>query len=223
MIDTLVFDFDGVIIDTETPEFETLQTIFKRYGVELERSLWQRIIGGGVKRFDPFTHLESLIGKEVDRESLRRLQRSRYLDRVAVSPLLPGVVDYINEARRLGLRLGLASSSSRDWVEKHLSERGLLQSFDVVVTRDDVTNVKPDPELYIVSMQRLGVSAMRCLAIEDSLNGLTAAKAAGMYCVVVPNPMTRDMGFDAADLRLNVLSDNRLEDLLDILNVVSSH
>ncbi len=217
MIDTLVFDFDGVIIDTETPEFETLQAVFRSHGVELDRALWQRIIGGGPKRFDPFAHLEALTGKELDRESLRLAQRQRYVDLVAASPLMPGVADYISDARRLGLRLGLASSSSRDWVEGHLSKRGLLESFEAVVTRDDVTNVKPDPELYAVSMQRLGANPENSVAIEDSLNGVTAAKLAGMYCVAVPNPMTNDMPLDGADLRLDALSDAGLEDLLGAL------
>ena len=113
--------------------------------------------------------------------------------------------------------MGVASSSSRDWVAGHLRERGMLDSFHAVVTRDDVTNVKPDPELYIVAMDRLGASPERAVAIEDSLNGVTAAKRAGMYCVAVPNSMTSDLPLDGADLRLGALSDIGLEDLLKAL------
>ena len=217
MIDALIFDFDGVIIDTEAPEFETLQALFRSHGVELERSLWQQIIGGGTDLFDPYEHLALLTGEDLDREAVRRSQRQRYLEIVHASPVLPGVLDYIREARRVGVRLGVASSSSHDWVTGHLRERGLLDSFDAVVTRDDVTNVKPDPELYIVATERLGASPERAVAIEDSLNGVTAAKRAGMYCVAVPNSMTSDLPLDGADLRLGALSEIGLEELLDSL------
>ena len=217
MIDTLIFDFDGVIVDTETPDYQTWQEVFTSHGVELDRSLWQRIIGGGTDRFDVYQHLEDLAGVTLDRDAVRRSRRQRYLSLVQSSPLLPGVLDYIRDASQLGLKLGVASSSSRAWVESHLTDRGLLPCFHSVVTRDDVASIKPDPELYVVSMKRLGTSPRRAVAIEDSLNGVTAANRAGMFCVAVPNPMTRDMPLGAADLRLDALSDMGLQEVLDTL------
>ena len=217
MIDTLIFDFDGVMIDTETPEYQTWQEVFRSHGVELDRSLWQRVIGGGTERFDVYQHLEDLAGVRVDRDAIRRTQRQRNRGIVHRSPLLPGVRDYIMDARRLGLKLGVASSSPRAWVEGNLVERDLLAYFRSVVTREDVASVKPDPELYVTSIERLGTAPERAVAIEDSLNGVTAAKGAGMFCVAVPNPMTVDMPLDAADLRLEALSDMRLPAVLDTL------
>ena len=215
MLDTLIFDFDGVIIDTETPIYETWQDVFDSHGVELDRSLWSRLIGGGTDRFDVHQHLEDLVGAELDRDAIRLSQRQRYESLVQASPLLPGVLEYIEEAGRIGLKLGIASSSSRDWVEGHLAERGLRPYFLCVVTRDDVTNIKPDPELYVVAMEQLGSSPERAVAIEDSLNGVTAAKRAGMRCVAVPNPMTADMPLEDADLRLSALSEIGLQAMLD--------
>ena len=217
MIDTLIFDFDGVIIDTETPIYEIWQDVYSGYGVELDRSLWQRLIGGGTDRFDVFQHLEELAGVKLDREALENSRRRRYDRLVQSSPLLPGVREYIEEADRRGLKLGVASSSSRDWVENHLTERGLRPHFRCVVTRDDVSAIKPDPEPYVLAMEGLGTSPERAVAIEDSLNGVTAAKRAGMFCVAVPNPMTKDLPLEEADLRLGALSDITLTALLERL------
>ena len=207
MIDALIFDFDGVIIDTETPNYLTWQEVFESYGVELDHSLWSRIIGGGTERFDPCQHLEDLTGAKLDQDAIRQRRGQRHLDVIESSPLLPGVLEYISEARRLGLKLGVASSSSRDWVESHLVKRDLLEHFDAIVARDDVDNIKPDPELYLTAVAHLGVSPHNALAIEDSPNGITAAKRAGLFCVVVPNQMTRELPIDHADLRLETLTD----------------
>lgn len=217
LIDALIFDFDGVIIDTETPDYETWQEVFESHGVALERSLWARFIGGGRDTFDVLQHLEDLAGTRVDREAVRQGKRERYLALIDASPLLPGVVDYIGEARRLGMKLGVASSSSVGWVTRHLSARHLLEEFDSVVGRDDVTAVKPDPELYRVAVSHLGTRAENALAIEDSANGLTAAKRAGLFCVAVANPMTEELPLDRADLRLRALSDISLTDLIERL------
>ena len=211
------FDFDGVIIDTETPAFETWQEVFNVNSAQLDRSLWQRLIGGGTERFDVYQHLEGMAGVRLDRDAIQRSRRDRYEALVRSSPLLPGVLEYINDARTLGLRLGVASSSNRVWVEGHLAERGLLALFHCVVTRDDVDNIKPDPDLYIAALNRLSTSPDRAVAIEDSLNGVVAAKRAGMICVAVPNQMTMDMSLEKADLRLGALSDMGLETLLDSL------
>ena len=217
MIDAVIFDFDGVIIDTETPDYETWQEVFESHGVRLERSLWQRVIGGSATQFDPYEHLEDLAGMRLDRDSIEGSRRQRYLARIESSPLLPGVSDYIQAATNLGLKLGVASSSNHAWVDKHLEERGLLPSLQCVVARADVASVKPDPQLYTLAMKRLGTSPDRAVAIEDSLNGVTAAKRAGMFCVAVPNAMTHDLPLEEADVRLGTLSEMGLETLLETL------
>ena len=217
MIEAVIFDFDGVIIDTETPDFETWQEVFESHGVTLERSLWQREIGGGTDPFDPYQHLEELAGRRLDRDSIETSRRRRYLARVKSSPLLPGVSDYIRVATNLGLKLGVASSSDHAWVDRHLEERGLLPSLQCVVAREDVSNIKPDPQLYTLAMDRLDTPPDRAVAIEDSLHGVTAAKRAGMFCVAVPNAMTYDLPLEKADVRLGTLSEIGLETLLDML------
>ena len=202
MIAAVVFDFDGVILDTETPDYATWQDVFRSYGADLDLSLWTEHIGWGTWRFDICGHLESLTGVTLDgaaRESLLRQRRRRYLDIVHASPPLPGVLARLDEAQRLGLPLGVASSSSRAWVEGHLARLGLRSRFATVKTSDDVTNVKPDPELYQAAVHALGVLPAATLAIEDSAHGVTAARAAGLRCLAVPNDVTRGLRLDGAD------------------------
>ena len=114
MIDSVVFDFDGVIIDTETPQFRTWSEVFNAHGVTLDRGVWQKIIGGGTVRFDAFEHLQDVVGKVLDREAVFESKRERYDDRIRESPVLPGVERYIEDAGRLGFKIGVASSSSKD-------------------------------------------------------------------------------------------------------------
>jgi HAD superfamily hydrolase (TIGR01509 family) len=217
MIDTLIFDFDGIVIDTETPNYVTWQQEFEALGVSLELVVWSEIIGGGTGTFDTFGHLEQLAGPQPDGEALKERQRRRHRALIDESPLLPGIRDYIDEARRTKMKLGVASSSSREWVEGHLAKRDLLGYFGAIATRDDVSNVKPDPELYLTVVEGLGSKPGNAVAIEDSYHGVTAAKRAGLWCVAVPNAMTRDMDFDQADILLDSLSDLPLDSLLSRL------
>ena len=214
VIKAVIFDFDGLILDTETPEYQSWQEIFQEYGAELDLDLWQTFIGRGFGSFDVYEHLARLSGKQVDRAELRPRMRKRYLDLIDRSPVLPGVEAWIARANALGLPLAVASSSDLGWASGHLERRGLLPHFAFVHCKVDVANVKPDPEIYAITAKRLGVAPQNALAIEDSLNGLTAAKAAGMRCVVVPNPMTQQMDFAAADLRLTSLAHATLDCVL---------
>jgi len=207
-------DFDGLILDTEGPSFQSYQEIFEEYGATLPLSAWAAWVGGSPHMFDPIRYLESQLGREVDREGLRQRQRQREDELIKAQPILPGVEDYIADAKRLGLKLGLASSSDCGWVFRHLERLGLSEHFDCIKCADDVKNVKPDPELYLAVLDELGVRPEGAVALEDSPNGITAAQAAGIFCVVVPNPLTRQLCTDRADLRLDSLAELPLAELL---------
>ena len=214
-ISTLIFDFDGVIVDTETPEFDVWQDIFVGFGTVLDAAVWKQHIGTEAGTFDVYGHLEEMSGRAIDRAAVRVEMRGLYLARIDANPVLPGILDYITQATALGMKVGVASSSDIAWVRGHLTARGMLDLFHSITTKEDVARVKPDPEIYLKAAESLGASPANVVAIEDSLNGVTAAKRAGMSCVVVPNPMTEDMQFDHADLRLNALSDLPLQTLLE--------
>jgi len=209
----VIFDFDGLILDTEAPVYDAWQGIYAEHGHRLDFARWAECIGTA-DTFDPCQHLETLLGRRLDAAPLIRRHRLRADALIAAQPVLPGVREYVDEASRLGLRLGVASSSSRAWVEGHLTRLGLRERFDVVRCADDVVHVKPDPELYLAVLDAAGVPAHQAVALEDSPNGVLAAKRAGLTCIAVPNPLTIRLDLAAADLTLPSLADVPLADLL---------
>ena len=216
MIKALIFDFDGLIVDTESPDYESWQQVYQTYGCELAVEKWGQIVGGtGASDFDPHSHLEELCGQQLDREEIWISRRKQYLDELSAQPILPGVVDYLDDAERRGLKLAIASSSPENWVRGHLARLGLYQRFDAIKTADDVKRTKPDPELYLAILEALAQKPERALVFEDSPNGVKAAKAAGLFCVAVPNKLTAQLEFEKADLRLNSLAEIDLGDLLN--------
>ncbi len=215
MIRGLIFDFDGLILDTELPDFESWQEMFVEHGASLPLSAWAPLIGTA-SSFDLYDYLEQQAGRTIDRADVRERRRRRFHERVIEQRILPGVEECIGEAKRRGLKIGLASASSPDWVLGHLARLGLHVHFDAVKTSADVERVKPDPALYRAALDALGLDATEAIALEDSPNGIAAAKAAGLFCVAIPNAMTRDLDLRAADLHLASLADLPLAQLLEI-------
>lgn len=214
MIKTLIFDFDGLILDTETNCFQVWQEAYREHKCELALEEWAACVGGTEDHFDPYVHLESLLGRPLERETFNARLSNYELERANRLTPFPGVEAYLEEARRLRLKLGLASNSSRKWVMGHLERLGLTGYFDVFRFREDVTQRKPHPEIYQSVLQNLETSASEALAFEDSPHGVRAAQAAGIFCVAVPNSITTLLGLDHADLLLTSMADLPLADLL---------
>jgi HAD superfamily hydrolase (TIGR01509 family) len=218
VIRAVVFDFDGLILETETPAYESWAEIYREHGHELPRDRWLDYIGREGGWFDAYAHLESLTGTPVDRDALK-VRRMAHRDALIVAQEpLHGVVDLFRDAKVRGLKVGIASSSNRDWVCGHLERLAFMEGWDAIVCRGDVEHAKPAPDLYVRATELLGVSPGETLALEDSPNGVAAAKAAGLWCVAVPNPLTRDLDLSQADMRLNSLADMPLERLLAVLS-----
>jgi HAD superfamily hydrolase (TIGR01509 family) len=216
MIRGLIFDFDGLILDTELPDFESWQEMFIEHGAALPHAEWAPLIGT-VSSFDIYDYLEQQAGRPINREDVRERRRARYHELVLNQAILPGVEECIREAKARGMKVGLASASSGDWAPMHLERLGLHVHFDTVKTAEDVERVKPDPALYVAALDALGLDASEAIALEDSPNGIAAAKAAGLFCVAIPNAMTRDLDVSAADLRLTSLAEMRLAELLAVV------
>jgi HAD superfamily hydrolase (TIGR01509 family) len=214
LIRALIFDFDGLILDTEGPEFQSWIEIYQYHGARLEFAVWAATIGTA-STFDAYAELERQVGRPLDRAAIRAHRRQRNEELFAAEAVRPGVLDYVREARERGLGLAVASSSPRSWVGGHLERLGIINHFDHLRCADDVQLVKPDPELYLSAIDALGVAANEAIALEDSPNGILAAKRAGLYCVAVPNPLTRQLPLDLADLRVESLADLPLQRLLD--------
>lgn len=209
----LVFDFDGLILDTETPEFRAWQELFARYGGELTTADWAHVIGSLDSGWNPAVALGRQTGRAYDEAALRAEWKPRQVELLAAETIRPGVLEVLKEARLRGISLGVASSSRRSWVQGHLERLGIIEFFDAVATGDEVERTKPDPAVYLLALRRLGVDAADALALEDSPNGVRAAQAAGMRCVAVPNDVSRYLDLSAADARLDSLSELDLDAL----------
>jgi HAD superfamily hydrolase (TIGR01509 family) len=214
MIRALLFDFDGLLVDTESPSFDAWADVYRQHGHELTLDTWSAAIGT-LDGFDPFGHLEELLGRPVDRDRVNAARRAAEDAAVDLEELRDGVAEYLEEARRLGLERAIVSSSSQEWIRRHLERLDLLDGWSSIVAADgDAARAKPRPTLYLEALDRLGVAADEAIAFEDSPNGITAAKAAGLYCIAVPNPTTANLDVTHADLVLRSLEEVPLADLL---------
>jgi HAD superfamily hydrolase (TIGR01509 family) len=223
MLKAIIFDFDGLILDTETPEYLAWQNIYQEYGHELPKDEWSKIIGGyGLSNFDAAEYLSRLSQGQLDSTSLRVRHRLECDSAIAQASILPGVTDLISAARENGLKLAIASSSPHSWVDNHAQRLGILQSFDKVICADDVGvgSTKPNPDLFLLALKQLQVQNNEALILEDSPNGVTAARRAGIFVAAVPNPVTSLLSFDGADLMLKSLADVSLRALTDHFQTV---
>jgi HAD superfamily hydrolase (TIGR01509 family) len=218
VIQALIFDFDGLILETEEPVYQSWQEIFQEYGCTFTFDLFSAHIGTTDGAFNPLVELESQVGKPLPGREIHQRQQAREMELVLKRSILPGVLDYLESAKAMGLKIGLASSSECAWVTGHLSRLGLIDYFDSIKGSDDVQNTKPDPELFLTSINDLGVSPDQAVVFEDSVNGIIAAKKAGLQCVWVPNILTNRLSTDLADIRLKSLEDIPLFELLQILD-----
>jgi len=211
----VIFDFDGLILDTETPDYASWQETYAEYGVALPLEAWAHCIGAPSGVFDPVAYLEGLVGGTVDRQTIEETRRARFLELVNAQPLCEGVLDYLYAAREQGLQRAVASSATRDWVEGHLDRFGIREKFDCIRCVEDVAQGKPAPDLFVSVLEELAVAPRDALVVEDSPNGILAANGAGVYSVAVPNPVTRLLDLGHAKLQIESLQEWRLERLLE--------
>ncbi len=212
MIKAVVFDCDGLLVDTESAWYEAYEEVLAGYGFEISLTEFAVSIGGDdspLVRFIRDNDIDTLDVATVA-EEIRQLHDKK----MAHPNLLPGVKDYLQAAQAAGLRIALASSSNHEWVEGYTRKLGIFDFFEVIKTGDQVEKVKPDPALYREAVTALGVMPSEAVAFEDSLNGLNAALAAGLHCVVVPNRVTSHFDFQGHALRLTSMEEMPLERVL---------
>ncbi len=217
MINALIFDFDGLILDTETAEYRTWQNIYAEYGYPFPHEEFIKTVGGyGISTFDAALHLDGLTRGSLNADVLRIRFRNESGDAIRRSPILTGVSNILTEAKRQNMKLAVASSSPHSWVNMHLTRLGLFQQFDKIICGDDVApgRTKPKPDLFLKALDQLNVKANEALVFEDSPNGIEAANTAGIAVVLVPNPTTSLLPFKGEYLKLKSLADLSLADLL---------
>lgn len=214
LIKGIIFDFDGLILDTESHQYELFQQLFEEHNVELPFERWLACIGTKTD-FSLLSYLTEQSINKISEKQLRSDFNQLFVNGLAEMEAREGVIEYLEEAKELGLSIGLASSSDKKWVSGHLSNLGLLGYFDCILTSDDVEYVKPSPELYTKAVNCLGLKPDECIAFEDSVNGMTAAKAAGLTCFIVPNFVTSHMTFNGMDGRLSSMNEKSLSEIIE--------
>lgn len=204
-LQALIFDFDGLILDTETPEVRAWQRVFRARGAEFPDAWWMHAIGRGAEQIteSPCDLLDRQLGYPCERREVEAEYQRLRMSAIEAADTLPGVRELISEARESGLRLGIASSSKHSWVDRHLQRLGLHDHFGAILCADDVEKAKPFPDLYLRACERLDVVPHHATALEDSPNGIRAAKAAGLWCVAIPNPCTIQLNLSEADHQVN--------------------
>lgn len=214
-IRAVIFDFDGLIVDTESTGYHTWREIFVEHGHELPVELYAQVVGTDFNTsYDPRRDLEERTGRAFDWEAVEVQRKNRERELRQHLHLLPGVADRLQEADALGLRIAIASSSPRTWIDSWMDQLGLHDHFHHISTVDDTGKVKPDPSLFLHAAEKLGVSTEEAVIFEDSLNGLRAALAAGIRCVVAPGPMTRHLEFEGAWKRVESLAHVTIKELM---------
>ncbi len=210
MLKALIFDFDGLILDTETPEVETWTRIYAEHGYDFPFDDWAQTVGGyGISNFDAAEHLSLLSQGRLNPVSLQarhHLESSAIIERAAV---LPGVLEMIHAAKGHGLKVAIASSSRHAWVDGHTQRLGIFHLFDHIICADDVGagRTKPNPDLFLLALERLQVQKNEAVIFEDSPNGVLAAKRAGVFVVAVLNPLTARLRVEGANLTVTSLAE----------------
>lgn len=218
MIKAFIFDFDGLIIDTELSCYDTWQDIYKQFNTDIPLSEWIKCVGGDNSKFDPIIYLKSKTNLLFDEEKIQKEQLKKHQERSASMPILPGVISLIKYAKENELKLAVASSSSFRWVSYHLKHKKIFDYFDTIITADDVNKVKPAPDLFLKAKENLGISDFEGIVFEDSAHGIHAATEANLYTVAAPNQITKFSDFSNATLIVNTLDEISPENIIKNLS-----
>ncbi|GAE31836.1 HAD family hydrolase [Halalkalibacter hemicellulosilyticus] len=222
MVKVLIFDFDGLVFDTETYDLEAFQELYKKYKVDFPLEEWMNSIGSSLK-FDPYEHL--LVScPEISRDDIRLERSNLYQELLEGKSPREGVEDYLKRAKQLGIKIALASSSTRSWIDYHMNKLGIISYFDYICTSDDVEKVKPEPDLYKKILRYFEISPKEAVVFEDSPNGSLASIRAEIPCVIVPNETTKFLKFDErVALCLNSKVDMTLDRILEVLSLNNTY
>lgn len=202
----IIFDFDGVLVDTEWAIYQSWVHLYRREGCEISIATYAPCLGAGYSHWDPAKHLEKLTGKHYDWEVETPIRQARIESDLSRMGLMPGARALMDWCCAEGVGMAVASSSSRHWVAGWLTRLGIYERFEGVFTRTDGYPVKPNPALFLAAQECLGLDKEECLIVEDSENGTISAVNAGIPCVAIPNRMTAASDFSRAAYREHSLT-----------------
>ncbi len=202
-IQALFFDFDGLILDTETPAMRAWEELYQRYGLTFPFEAWSKVIGGwGESAFDAAEYLIQHLPHPNGLSPAKVLEMHQALSHAWLQKEQPrvGIEHLLQQAQQAAVRCFVVSSSSHLWVDGHLQRLGLAGYFASTICADDVPpgRTKPHPDLYLKALERAAIDPAQGLALEDSPNGVRAARAAGLRVLAIPNPVTARLAFPLA-------------------------
>lgn len=199
----ILFDFDGIILDSEWPIYQSWKRVFEREGQELAQDIYVNCIGSDFDTWSPPNYLEELTGKHFDWDQENAARQVEIMRDLESPTAMPGVADLVQSLS--DKPTAVVSSSSHQWVDGWVKKLGLMPYFNTTVCRGDAPKIKPAPDLFLEGARQLGIAPHDCLVIEDSINGLLAAHQAGMPVLAVPNRLTHILDFSAANYRSDSL------------------
>ncbi len=200
MLKGLIFDFDGLILDTETPAYQAWKKIYSQYGCTLPLNLWKSSIGTNDQYFDPLIYLHSISHSVINDKEIVDVYRKVVEGLVLKKQILPGIFELIKAAQKRQLKLAIASSSPINWVKKYTILFGIHDFIDCYATQEDVKHTKPEPDLYLIALKKLALDSKDVVALEDSPYGVESAKKACIFTIAIPSHLTQHLDFSAADL-----------------------
>ena len=196
---SVIFDFDGILVDTEWAIYQAWKRTFEAHGQHLPLDVYTRCIGSDFATWSPKTHLEELTGRAFDWHDLDARRQHDIEAELTHEGPMHGAIELLEFLQKAKIPTAVASSSSHHWVHGWLDRLDLAKNFHAVVCRGDAPRIKPAPDLFLEAAKQLNTAPELCLVIEDSMNGLKAAKAAGMPTWVIPNRVTDCLDFSNAD------------------------
>lgn len=214
----MIFDFDGLILDTETPELQSWESIFNKYQEDFPFDLYKECVGScnADDLLTDYLFNNTDVSPLLKSEIIEIAHRTTG-DQIKKNKVLPGILDFLNYGRENNMSIGLASSSNSEWIDMHVDNLGIRAYFDSILTSDFVKQTKPNPEVYLLSLSNLGINNSEAVVFEDSFNGVSAAKAAQIFTVAIPNIVTKNFSFDDADIVLDSLADFKPKTLFEMI------
>jgi putative hydrolase of the HAD superfamily len=213
----LVFDYDGVIVDSETLRATVLVEILAELGVKTDFAAIAHLFGSTSPDIDLAWDqlLRAWLGDALDIAALDVQIEERVGDRLAVLPLLPGVRRLLDEARELGWATAVASGKPKDELQTSLARLGIDDCFDTLVSAAEVASGKPAPDVFLEAARRLAVEPQECVVVEDSIHGCQGGLAAGMVVICCPCAVTRTCDFPSGIHKVASLADVSLAKLCE--------
>ena len=206
-IKAVLFDFDGIIIDSEWPIYESWKRVIEGEGHKLAVESYVQCIGSDFDTWSPEKYLEELTGKTYDWPTINAKRQVELEADLEGVQLLPGVEELLRKLNDNGFKVAIVSSSSHRWVDAWVEKLDLMQYLEHVVCKGDAPRIKPAPDLYEEGARRFSLQPVQCLVIEDSLNGVKAGNEAGCLTVAVPSRLTSCLDFSRADFVIESLMD----------------